>query len=669
MSTYSLLNIGTRALNANYAALQTTGNNIANAGVAGYSRQQVDLATSTGQFTGAGFIGRGVDVQTIRRSHDAFLTREAIATRSIASGDAARLAQLERLESLFGTGEAGLGYAAGELLNAFADVASRPQDLSARAVVLARADELAARFRSADDQLAQLQAGVTLDLRNSITAVNGYASQLAAINQQIAGVQGTGHVPNDLLDERDRLVGKIADYLQVSTVAADDGSVSVFVAGGQNIVLGGQATPLTVVPDAYDASKLHVGLQEGAGVRTMPDTAFGNGSIAGLLRFQGEDLADARNLLGRMATTIGMRLNEQQSYGLNLLQPASAGTNLFALGAPQAVASSANTGGASVQIGIADASFVQASDYELRTEPGGPAGAVHITRLADGVEFTAVPTGVPGQFQLNRLVNGVAQPVGAPTTGIAIDGMTVAVSGVPAVNDRFLLRPVALAMQTMRRELDDARGIAAASPVTATRGAANAGSATVASLSVVDAGYSTAPITVRFTSNNGDWQALDAGNAVVASGTWNGSQAIAVNGWELRLTGAPQTNDTIAVGATPYPAGNNGNALALLGVRDETLVGRERLVGGILSPGVSITDAYAAAMADIGVRVQTAQAASTISASVAGDAETARANTAGVNLDEEAARLIQFQQSYQAAAKVIQVAQTVFDTLLQTTSR
>jgi flagellar hook-associated protein 1 FlgK len=668
MSTYSLLNIGTRALNANYAALQTTGNNIANANVAGYSRQQVELATATGQFTGGGFIGRGVDIQTVTRAHDAFLTRESIATRSIAAGDAARLAQLERLESLFGTGEAGIGYAAGELLNAFGDVASRPQDLSARQVVLARADELAARFRTADDQIAQLQAGVTLDLKNSITAVNGFASQLAAINQQIAGVQGTGHVPNDMLDERDRLVGRIADYLQVSTVAADDGSVSVFVAGGQNIVLAGTATPLTVVADPYDASKLHVGLQEGANVRAIPDAAFGNGSIAGLLRFQGEDLADARNLLGRMATVIGMRMNEQQALGLNLLQPATTGTDLFALGAPEAVAAASNTGGASVQIVIADASFLQASDYELRTDSATP-GAYRITRLADGAEFSSVPTAVPGQYQLNRLEGGVATPVGVPTTGIAIDGISVAVTGAPTGTDRFLLRPVGLAMQTMRRDLDDPRGIAAASPVTATLGAANTGSATVASLAVVSPAYSTAPITVRFTDDSGAWQALDAGNAVVASGTWNAGQPIAVNGWQLQLNGAPKTNDSVAIGATPYPANNNGNALALLGLRDEKLIGRELLAGGVVSPGESITDAYSSAMADIGVRVQTAEAASTISAAVAGDAETTRADTAGVNLDEEAARLIQFQQTYQAAAKVIQVAQAVFDTLLQTMAR
>ena len=83
------------------------------------------------------------------------------------------------------------------------------------------------------------------------------------------------------------------------------------------------------------------------------------------------------------------------------------------------------------------------------------------------------------------------------------------------------------------------------------------------------------------------------------------------------------------------------------------------------TPGVSATDAYAGALATIGVRVQSASLAADQSAAIASDAKTAAEATSGVNLDEEAARLIQYQQSYQAAAKMLQIAQSVFDSLLQ----
>jgi flagellar hook-associated protein 1 FlgK len=112
------------------------------------------------------------------------------------------------------------------------------------------------------------------------------------------------------------------------------------------------------------------------------------------------------------------------------------------------------------------------------------------------------------------------------------------------------------------------------------------------------------------------------------------------------------------VAQTQYPAASNGNALALAALRDERFVG-----------GETITDAYASVMAGVGVGVQSARTAADVSGSVAAQARERVSSQTGVNLDEEAARLIQFQQSYQAAAKVLQVAQSVFDTLLQTTGR
>ena len=142
---------------------------------------------------------------------------------------------------------------------------------------------------------------------------------------------------------------------------------------------------------------------------------------------------------------------------------------------------------------------------------------------------------------------------------------------------------------------------------------------------------------------------------------------MALNGFELQLNGVPRAGDAFGVGMTPYPASNNGNALAFIALRDAAIVGRTPLSGGGVGGGHSITDAYASVMAGIGVRVQSAGAAADISGAVAVQAESARSARSGVNLDEEAARLIQYQQSYQAAAKILQIAQSVFDALLDAT--
>src|SRR5689334_15223693 len=241
MSVSSIISIGQRALAANFAALQTTGHNIANANTVGYSRQTVDLETSGGQFTGAGFFGKGVDIATVTRAHSDFLTREAATSRAVASADQARSDQLQALEAVFPTGQGGIGYAAGAAFNAFVDVANKPQDLSARSVVLARIGDLAQQFHSASDQLDQLQSGVTVDLKAAVASVNALTQKIADLNHQIANSRGTGQPPNDLLDQRDTAINDLSQYVQVSTVAADDGSISVFMTGGQKLVLGGQA--------------------------------------------------------------------------------------------------------------------------------------------------------------------------------------------------------------------------------------------------------------------------------------------------------------------------------------------------------------------------------------------------------------------------------------------
>lgn len=100
----NLLNVGSRALQANQVALQTTGNNIANVNTPGYSRQSVVLKTVEGQYSGSGYIGNGVSVQTIQRNYSAFLTTQATQAGATQSADVARAEKLNQLEGIFGGG-------------------------------------------------------------------------------------------------------------------------------------------------------------------------------------------------------------------------------------------------------------------------------------------------------------------------------------------------------------------------------------------------------------------------------------------------------------------------------------------------------------------------------------------------------------------------------------
>ena len=646
MGTSPLMSLGIKAMAASYAGLQTTSHNIANANVAGYSRQQAELSTAQGQFTGGGYFGRGVDVTTVTRSHSDFLTREAASARSLSSMDAARMQQLQRLENVFKPGEAGLGAATSNFMDAMVDLSSRPADMATRQVALARAGDLAARFTEAGTALDDVQAGVHAELRTAVSEVNSLAKSIAAVNQRIADSRGLGQPANDLLDERDRLISRLSTHMQVTRMEAEDGTMAIFVDGGQRLVLGTHAATLKVLQDESDPSRAAVGLVEGGVQRRLGSNTLG-GSLSGLLRFQNEDLTAARTLVGQLAASLAGAVNDTQIKGLNLQPPLGqvASSALFGVGAPAALPNTANTRDASgnliggITLTTVDATALQASEYDLRETAVG-SGSWVLTRLADG-QTTAV------------------------NSGDVVDGMRIDFSSAPAAGDRFLLQPVTRAANGMTRLLSDPRDLAAALPMLANTSTANTGTAAVSSLRMN--GATPVPNTtarVTFTSNTGDytWELFDASNTLLNTGTavWQGGASIPepptdINGFTLQLSGVPRSGDVIAIAPTPASAvaSNNGNALALLALRDAAITN-----------GHTSTDAWSYALADIGVRVQSGQSSADISEAVAGQTETARSSQSGVNLDEEAARLIQYQQSYQAAAKILQVAQSLFDSLI-----
>jgi flagellar hook-associated protein 1 FlgK len=662
MGTSALISLGTSAMFANYAAMQTVGQNIANANTEGYSRQSVELANMPGQYSGSGFLGKGVNVTTVSRAHDQFLTRESQVSASVSAMDQARNGKLIELQKVFPLGKDGMGYAANQFLNSMVDVSTHPDDPSARQSALASASEAATRFYNAANQLDALQAGVNMDLRTTVASVNQLAKQIADVNDKISAVHASGHPPNDLLDQRDQLVQQLSQYVRVSTMIAPDDSMSVFIGGGQRLVMSNSAQSLVVQPDEYDPSRSRVALVETNGSLVLDPDSLGGGSIAGILQYQNKDLQDARNQIGQLVAAFASEVNKQQALGLDLTSAQGApGSPLFAFGSPQALPAATNAltaGGtfvSSVGLTIADASQLKASSYELRADPAGTPGSYQLTRLSDG--FTQLVTG-----------------------GSIVDGFQITLSATPpGATDRFLLQPVTRAANSMALIMNKPNGLAAASPVTGTVGANNQGTASIAALSAVLPSTDPSVIAnvradISFTSSTGNYSynLVDrTTSAIVASGTgtWTPAQAITLNGFQLMLNGVPTTGDTFNVDVTTLPSANNGNALAFMAMRDKPIVGRQLQPSGALTGGANITDAYAMSMSDVGVRVQSADTKARISAAVAANAEQARTTKTGVNLDEEAAQLLQYQQSYQAAAKVLQVAQTIFDTLLQIAAR
>ncbi len=644
----SLLNVGARALQANQAALQTAGNNIANVNVAGYSRQKVVLATVPGQHTAVGYIGQGVSVQSIQRNFSEFLTRQSTLATSTQAADATRADKLRQLEGIFAGGKQGLGASISDMLNAFSDVANAPTDMTARTVVLTRIDETASRMRAASQQLDDMQTGVAQELAQKVTTINSLAQSIAAVNDEITRTQGNGQPPNDLLDRRDQLIKELNQYIQTTSVKADDGSVGLYIAGSQELVLGSAASTVAILKDDYGdsrSSKLAV-MRAGVPLK-LDEDMLGGGEVSGLLRFQNSDLNEGRNLLGRLTLATTTAMNDQHKLGLdldgnvggNLFSPTVFGPNNVMEPKPPAVL---NTGGAVMTLSVADTTKFAASDYEIQFN-GATTGT--ITRRSDG-QVTAFDTSL------------------SPTNSISIDGLDIAQAGGAAPGDRFLIKPFSTSASNVTSVFSTPRALAVASPVAATMGAANTGSLQQVSMSARTNPPAPASlgVVITFTGSN-TYTRSDQGATVF---TYTPGQAIEATvpatpplaDWSLTLQGTPKAGDTVTVNANLYPTLSSGNATAMMNLRDAAMF-----------DGAAMTDGYAGLISQIGIRTQSADYAAQVSASIATNVERDRAGVSGVNLDEEAASLLQYQQAYQASAKMIQIAQNIFDTLIQNLSR
>jgi flagellar hook-associated protein 1 FlgK len=644
-----ILNIGTQALQANQVALQTIGNNIANVNTNGYSRQNVVLATVAGQFTGAGYIGKGVSIETIQRNYDQFLTRQSTLAASTQSADTTRSDYLTQLGKIFQGGTNGIGQSVNDMLNSMSDVASTPTDITARTVVLTRVDETTRRLRDASQSLDDLQTGITQALGDKMNTVNTLAQKIADVNGRISLALASGQPPNDLLDQRDTLIHNLNQYVQTTSVPADDGTIGVYIGGSQSLVLGSSASTL-----ALSATKGEFGdsqqnklviKRDGLSVN-MDENVLGGGEIPGLLRFQNNDLIEGRNLLGRLTTSVTTTLNTQHKLGLDL--SGNAGQNLFTpvsvnnILVPVAPATLNGSPAAALQLGITDASKFVASDYQVKVLS---ATQVAVTRTSDNSTQTFDPTAADPSFD-----------------GLTLTGLATAKDG-----DRFLLKPFSSAATNIAREFSTPSALAVASPIVGQMGASNTGSLQLTTLRANINPPANMPVTVTFSTTTSPTTYTLSGPGTFVNGagpfTYTSGQAIESgdnpSAWTLTLQGAPQNGDTFTVQDIKSTSLdiklNGGNATNMMDLRDKSMF-----------DGAAMSDGYAALISQIGIRSQSANYSATVSTNIATNAEKDRTGIAGVNLDEEAAKLIQYQQAYQACAKMIQVSQSIFTTLLQT---
>jgi len=573
-----IFSLGTSSLIANQALMDTTSHNIANVNTPGYSRQQVLLGTQQGLYTGAGFYGRGVKVQTVTRTTNEFLVKEANLYTAQATSDDTRLNKLMQLQDVLATGESGLGYAASQFLNAYSDVVTQPQDTSSRQVVLSRAQELVNRLNTSGNQLTELQTGVASDMGVAVTAINKLTAQIASVNDAVARYKGSGHTPNDLLDQRDQLVKQLNAQVQVSTVTAEDGSLNVFMASGQLLVLGSRAESLAAVRDPNNSTLTRVALETNGSQRILDSDQVIGGAVGGLLRFQDSDIVPLQDKLNSYTKSVADAMNAQQQLGYNSQTPGQDPPPIFI-----------NTqSAATIRLNLSNPFDLSVASPLTGSAPNTNAGTAAVTSLTMKGSFPA--SGAAGSMPVQVVFD-------SQNADGSLNYHLVDVGGNPY------------------------------KPVTPTRVWNNPADTTTRT--ITDA---------------------DPADPVTTPALFN-----------IAITGVPKPGDVINVSITRFPESNNGNAMAMLDLRDANIAS---LDGG--NTASNVTNTYSQLIGDLGVMVQDGKTSAGISKTLQTNADNTLNSTAGVNLDEEAARLIQYQQAYQASAKVLQIAQSLFDTLLQT---
>lgn len=617
---------GLSGLQSFQRALDATSQNIANSNTDGYVRQRADFNTRGSNMVGDVWVGTGVSVVGMRRVVNEFLIDQSRSAQTAAARLEVFAGQSSRVANLLGSATGGLSASLQRLQNAIEGVAAEPASIAARQVMLGELEGTVAQLRSTDGRLREFETETNRQIVAEVMALDGLASGLAGVNREIVAASSTaGGVRNELLDERDRLLDKMVAMVSLRYVANRDGSVDVFIGQGQPLVSGVDAARIGVLPDPADGTRQRVVLRVGGNPTDITDGMSG-GTLGGLADFRAEVLDGTRNELGRIATALTAALNAQNAKGIDLA--GAPGGALLAVAPPQAVLPSTNDGTATAALTLADPRALTGADYELKWS-----GSAWAARRLDSGGTVAMSGD------------------GSAATPFSFDGLSVVLGGAPVAGDRVLLRPTRDAVQTMSVAIGVPARIAAALPVRASAASGNAGTGTVSAIEVQDPSQPALRTAVTVSFPTPDTVSIDGGTPQA----WGPGQAIDRNGWRLRLTGAPAAGDQFTVSDNAAGRGDNRNAVLL----------SETLRGPVLdSATLSLADAATRLVSGIGNVTQQAQRNHDVQQLVHQESVRQRQGISGVNLDEEAANLLRFQQAYQASAQVIRAANEVFRMLI-----
>jgi len=622
----SIFGIDLSALQAFQQAIEVTSNNVANASTPGYDEESIELETALPQDAGGFAIGSGVGVAGVQRAYSQAAATQLNTSQSTLGQLTALQNYTSQIDNLFGTTAGGLTTALQTYYSGWSAVADDPTSSSAREALLGDASALAANLNSTSSQLQEMNSDVNTRITADVNQINSISTQISSLNTQIEQRTGSGQAPNQLLDQRDELVSNLSQLAGVTTTSNSDGSINVYLGNGQPLVLDQNTYQLSTVPNEFNASQLEVAstASDGASI----SSSITSGDLGGLLSARTQSIDPALNQLGQIATAVAQSANTQQGSGLDL--NGQLGSALFSVGAPVATSSSANTDATTASVTISNIGALTSDNYLLSYK----GGTYTLTDATTGANVALTGAGTST----------------SPLTASSV-GLSIVLSGTPASGDQFLVQPTAQAAGTIGVALTDPSGLAAAGAIQTSAADSNTGSATISGGTVLDAANPALldTTTIQFLTPT-TYSVNGAGSFAYTSGG-----NVDLNGWQVKIAGTPAAGDTFTVQSNAGGTGDNTNALAAA----------NQQTTGVLSNGtISVSGAVGALISGAGAQAQQVNTAQTAQTAVNTQAQTNVQSVSGVNLDEEAANLMQWQQAYQASAQALSVANGLFTTFL-----
>lgn len=544
-----MLQTAVSGLMAFRAAMATTGHNIANVNTPYYSRQRVELNTPAPEQQSYGYMGRGVDINSVARVYDGFVMQQLRGHNSGVSQYDTLNTLTGQMSALLGDTDVGLTPDIEAFFSALHDLSNSPASITSRQVFLDESRTLTTRVQDIDSALSSLRDSVDTGISNAVTAINNLTGSIAKINQDLSQAnKSPTNSPNDLLDQRDKMLVDLSKLVGVQVVAQDDGSMNVFMGNGQPLVVGNTASRLETAQSGFDPQEITVRM-EGQAQGSNLEPYIASGELGGYFEFRRTVLNPAQDGLGLLAAGVAKTINDQHKKGMDL--NGALGGDLFTVGSPKVLAFSTNSGNAAFTATVGDPA----------TDPNGAVGATRLVRSDyeinfDGANYTATRL----SDQKTILASG---NLAALNTELNKEGLNLTLAGAPSAGDRFLLQPTRQASAGFGLVITDPRKVAAASPITTSANAANVGAASISAGVVADAANASLQNNVRiqFTSAN-TFNVLDltAGTTLVAGAAYTSGSPISYNGWSINITKSPQgstSGNPIAASANP---GNSGTA-------------------------------------------------------------------------------------------------------------